>query len=260
MRNWLRVAALAGVFASAGAAVDWNALRPTGCLSDFTGVVDPGSRSQIEAYCAAVEHATGVRMRLVAISSLQGEPVDLVAAALYRAWNPDPVTSGNGVLFLLALGDRRSSLYSGEALRPLLPGGLVTEVLRQMGPALKQNHYGEVFLAAADTIGGAVARAKQVHTGAHLTRHYVWRPSDDIPWLMLAGAAVLAAVLLFAGAPRGFSGGGGRGLIPALIGRRVTRDSWGSRGSGGFGACDSADSFGGFGGAEPGSRRGGGDW
>jgi len=50
MKHWLRVSVLLGLFASAGSAVDWKALKPQGYVSDFAGVIDPASKSQLEAY------------------------------------------------------------------------------------------------------------------------------------------------------------------------------------------------------------------
>ena len=258
MLNCLRAFTVVAAFVPAAGAMDWRLYQRQGCVSDFVSVVDPASRAQLETYCAAVERSTGVRLSLVAIPTLYGEPADLVAAAFYRGWySTAPV---DGVVLLVALADRRTSLYAGARLRPLLPAGLSTSVLREMGPALRQPHYGEAFMAAAETIGGALARAKNARVEARLARRLHWQVSDAVPWLAIGGAVALVIALCFAGAPGGFSGSAGRGLIPALMGRRAVRGSWGSRGSGGFGACDSADSFGGFGGGEAGPRRGGGDW
>src|ERR1035438_4435703 len=67
MKNWLRVSVLLGLFAPAGWAVDWKALKPQGYVSDFANVIDAASKSQLEAYCATVEGSTGVQMALVTI-------------------------------------------------------------------------------------------------------------------------------------------------------------------------------------------------
>src|SRR5438132_6681050 len=86
MKKWLRLSFLMGEFAFAGEAVDWKALKPQGYVSDFANVIDAGSRSQLEAYGGMVERSTGAQMALVTIPSLQGEPIEDVANALYRAW------------------------------------------------------------------------------------------------------------------------------------------------------------------------------
>ena len=49
MRKWVRVGALAGLLAVTAAAVDWQALKPQGYVSDFAQVIDAGSRARLDA-------------------------------------------------------------------------------------------------------------------------------------------------------------------------------------------------------------------
>ena len=103
MMNWLRVSVLLGLFASAGSAVDWKALKPQGYVSDFARVIDPASKSQLEAYCATVERSTGAQMALVTIASLEGEPVEDVANTIYRGWGVGKKGKNEGILLLLVI-------------------------------------------------------------------------------------------------------------------------------------------------------------
>ena len=72
MKHWLRVCVLLCLFAWAGSAVDWTALKPQGYVSDFANVIDAASKAQLEAYCGAVETSTGAQMALVTIATLEG--------------------------------------------------------------------------------------------------------------------------------------------------------------------------------------------
>src|ERR1035437_5675857 len=157
MRNCLRVSVLLGLFASAGSAVDWKALKAQGYVSDFARVIDPASKSQLEAYCATVERSTGAQMALVTIATLAGEPIEDVANTIYRAWGVGQKGKNEGALLLLVVGDRRNRLEVGYGLEPIVPDGFAGSVLREMRPALKQQLYGEALMAAAETIGVAVA-------------------------------------------------------------------------------------------------------
>ena len=130
-----------------------------------------------------------------------------------------------------------------------------------MRPALRQQHYGEAMMAAADTLGQAIATAKNVTLTAPLQRRIRRKSSDSIPWPMLLGGLFLLLWLIRSGGPRGYSGGGGGGFLPGLIlGGLLGRSSWGSRGSGGFGGFDSGDGFGGFGGGDSGGGGASSDW
>src|SRR6476620_7012842 len=141
-----------------GWAVDWKALKPQGYVSDFAGVIDPASKAELENYCTRVEQQTGAEMALVTIQSLSDEPIDDVANTIYRAWGVGKKGKDEGILLLLAVGDRRDRLEVGYGLEPILPDGFSGDVLRAMRPALRQSQYGEALRAAAATIGGRIAQ------------------------------------------------------------------------------------------------------
>jgi uncharacterized protein len=237
---------------SAGA-VDWKALKPEGCISDFARVIDGESRQQLEAFCKDVERATGAELVVVTIPSLEGEPGEDVARTLSEAWGAG--RENPRILLMLAMLERRSRLEISPALDAMLPDDLESRVLGEMSPAVRRQHYGEAAMAAAYTIANAVARAKHVSFNARLQRKIHPSLWDSVPLAVLAGALLLLLWLMRAGGTWGYSGAGGSGFLPGmLLGGLWNRGSWGSRGSGGFGGYDSGDSFGGFGGCGPKGR------
>lgn len=260
MTKCLRLSVLAILAAAAAGAVDWKALKPQGYVSDFAGVIDAASRQRLETFCGIVERQTGAQMALVTIPSLQGEPIEDVANTIYRAWGVGQKGKDEGILLLLAINDRRNRLEVGYGLEPILPDGLDGSILREMRPALRQQRYGEAMMAAADTIGHAIADAKHVSLNAPLPRQIHSSPADFIPWPVVIGGIVLLVWLMRSGGPRGYDGGGGGFLPGVILGDTIGRGSWGSRGSGGFGGYDSGDGFGGFGGGDSGGGGASSDW
>src|SRR5579864_1661865 len=170
MRKLLQACPLLLCLAVVAFGVDWKALKPQGYVSDFGRVIDAQSKAALEQYCARVEQVTGAQMALVTIPSLEGEPIDDVANTIYRAWGVGQKGKNEGIMLLLVINDRRSRLEVGYGLEPILPDGLDGSILRQMQPALRQQRYGEAFLAAADTMGGSIAAAKHVALNAPLPR------------------------------------------------------------------------------------------
>lgn len=261
MNKCLRLSVLAALWVSSAGAVEWNTLKPQGYVSDFARVIDASSKQRLEAYCGMVERVTGAQIALVTLPSLQGEPIEDVANTIFRAWGVGQKGKDEGIMLLLAIGDRRSRLEVGYGLEPILPDGLDGSILRQMRPALRQQDYSEALVAAADTIGNTIAEAKHVSLTAPIPRRLRRTPSDSIPWPMLLGGLFLLFWLMRGAGPRGYSGGGGGGFLPGLIlGSMMGRSSWGSRGSGGFGGYDSGDGFGGFGGGDSGGGGASSDW
>jgi uncharacterized protein len=261
MKNGLRLGVVAVLACSAGWAVDWKTLQPQGYVSDFANVIDASSKARIETYAAEVEHSTGAQMALVTISSLEGEPIEDVANTIFRAWGVGQKGKNEGILLLLAVNNRRSRLEVGYGLEPILPDGFDGGVLREMRPALRKGDYGDAMMAAAQTIGSAIATASHVTLQTQLPRRAHPQPADSIPWPLIVGGVFLIALLMRAGGPRGYGGGGGGGFLPGLLlGSLMNRGSWGGRGSGGFGGSDSGDGFGGFGGGDSGGGGASSDW
>ncbi len=252
---WFSLAAASGV--------DWKALKPEGYVSDFSKVVDEGNKAALERYCARVEQLTGAQIALVTLPTLQGEPVEDVANTIFRAWGVGQKGKNNGILLLLVTGDRRSRLEVGYELEPLIPDGFAGSVLREMRPALRENHFGEALIAAAQTIGNKIAEAKGVALDVPLPRRIRPQSRDSVPWPFILGGLFLLFWLFRSGGrgSGGRFGGGGGGFLPGLIlGNVLGRSTWGGRSSGGFGGFDSGDSFGGFGGGDSGGGGASSDW
>ena len=258
MNKWLRLGVMLALGASGGWAVDWKARypHPEGYVSDFAQAMDPASKSQLEAYGAIVEKSTGVQMAFVTIPTLEGEPIEDVANNLFRAWGVGQKGKDEGIMMLLSIADHKSRLEIGYGLEPILPDGLAGSILREMRPALRQNDVGDAMIAAGQTLGDTIAKAKNVQLLAHLPpRRNRPATSDRIPWPLILGGIFLVLLLARSGGRRGSGGGGGGlGVLPwLLLGNLMGgRSSYGGRGSGGFGGFDSGDGFGGFGGGDSG--------
>src|SRR5216684_4321423 len=169
-------------------AVDWKALKPQGYVSDFAGVIDAASKAELEEYSSRLEQQTGAEMALVTIQSLNGEPIDDVANTIYRAWGIGKKGKNEGILLLLAVGDRRDRLEVGYGLEPLLPDGFDGAVLRAMRPALRQGQYGEALRAAAATIGSRIAKAKGIALDVALAQRYQpGRGQNSLPYPLIIG-------------------------------------------------------------------------
>src|SRR5258708_39693537 len=98
--NWraraFRFLAAAALFVCVLAAKDWKALKPTGYVNDFANVIDPASKSALEAYCTRVEQATGAQMAFVTIPSLEGEAIEDVANDIFRNFGIGQKGKDNG--------------------------------------------------------------------------------------------------------------------------------------------------------------------
>jgi uncharacterized protein len=186
MKRQVRLAGAMLWGTAAAWAVDWSALKPQGCVSDFARVVDAASKSQLETYCAAVQQATGAQIALVTIPSLQNEPVEDVTHALFRAWNL------NGVLWLVATENRRDGLEAGRGLAAVFTDSERAAILRQARPALARKQYAAAAMAAAEEIGTRLAASQHKTLAARLPRRAHRSIAESMPWLLAAGALLLS--------------------------------------------------------------------
>ena len=259
MNNWLRILLSLFLCACTAAAVDFGGLQPQGYVSDFAGAIDAAAKAQIERYCAVVEKSTGAQIALVTIQTLEGEPVEDVANTLFRKWGIGQKGKNEGILLLLVVQDHRTRLEVGYGLEPILPDGFAGSILRQIRPALRENHISDAMLQAAQIIGSKIAESKGVKLEtAPLRPQRVRGQETAIPWWVIVGGLALLFMLL-----RGGGGGGGLGsFLPGLILGNMMggRSSYGGRGGGGFGGSDSGGGFGGFGGGDSGGGGASSDW
>jgi len=255
MKKLLRFCIALALTLSSGFAVDWKALKPQGYVSDFAGVIDAQSKAELENYCTRLEQQTGAEMALVTISSLSREPIEDVANTIFRAWGIGKKGKDEGILLLLAVGDRRDRLEVGYGLEPILPDGFDGEVLRSMRPSLREGHYGEALRTAAATIGSRIAQAKGVSLDTAIRHRVRTGQRESIPWPVVIGGIALLLMLLRGG------GRGGGFLTGMVLGNMMSRGrGWGGGSGGGFGGYDSGGGFGGFGGGDSGGGGASSDW
>jgi uncharacterized protein len=246
------------LFSTSLLALDLNSFKPQGYISDFGHVLTPQSRAQLEAYCGQVEQVTGVQMAVVTIDSLDGQPVEDVANALYRKWGIGKKGKDEGILLLIAIKDHKDRLEVGYGLEPILPDGFEGGVLREARPLLRQGAYGQALFAAVGEMGSRIAQAKGVSLDSSpRPRRPASSNRTSIPFVAIAIVVVILLSLL----SRGGRGGGGGFLIGMILGNLLGggRGGWG--GGGGFGGGGGGGGgFGGFGGGDSGGGGASGDW
>ncbi len=257
---WVRLCAVflavAALFGLPALGKDWRALKPTGYVSDFAGVIDPASKAALEQYCGQIQQATGAQMAFVTIPSLEGEAIEDVANDIFHGFGIGQKGKDNGVLLLLVSGDKRFRLEIGNGLEPILPDGLDGQILLEMRPALRAGQYGQALMAAAQRIGSILAQDKGVSIPSRLPRRQIREhPVHGLPWPIILGGIVLLFLM--------FRGGGGGGFLTGMLLGQVL--GGGSRyrggGYGGFGGGDGGGGgFGGFGGGDSGGGGASSDW
>jgi uncharacterized protein len=212
--------------------------KPVGYVNDFAGVIDEGSKAQMERLIAAVKEKTGAEIAVATVETI--EPygsVEEYAIDLASDWGIGKKGEDNGVLILLAMKERRLRLEVGYGLEGVIPDGLAGEIIdKSIIPSLRAGNYGGGLLKGVQAVSGIIAKKYGVDLSSYNVQESRRYTRTGIPGMGFLIFIIIA--LLF---------GGGRFLWPLLfLGAMGRRGFYG----GGFGSGGSSFSggFSGFGG------------
>lgn len=221
---------------------------PRGFVNDFAGVLDGATAAHLENLIGELRAKTGAEIAVVTVESTQPLTVFDYAMKVAEAWKPGGKSKDNGVVFLVAVRDRKLHIVTGYGVEGALPDGRVGEIRDQLiVPRFKAGDFAGGIRAGTEALAGVIAQDARMTlsgAGAPPRPHRARGGIGLIPLLVL----LAFVVILFQ-----------TGLWPLLfIGNRRGGFFGDSFGGGGFGG--SSGGFGGFGGGSFGGGGAGGDW
>ncbi|MCX8163508.1 MAG: TPM domain-containing protein [Candidatus Micrarchaeota archaeon] len=121
--------------------------RISPCLNDFSGVIGPNYKTQIEQICAQLNTKKGVELAIVIVPSTQPYDINSFAQKTFEKNAIGKANEDNGLLLVIATADRGWRLEVGYGLEGTLPDGKVGQIAREkLVPSLKNNNYNEGVL------------------------------------------------------------------------------------------------------------------
>lgn len=211
--------------------------KPTGFVNDYANLIDDTSKARMESIAKAVQEDTGVEIAVVTVDTI--EPygsVEEYSIELASTWGIGRSGEDTGILFLLALRERKIRLEVGYGVEGIIPDGLAGEIIdKSVLPSLRAGRYGEGFLKGVEAVSGIVAEEYGVELDLRLNESRKYTRSGG------GGIGIIVFIIL------ALLFGGGRFFLPLLfIGSAASRGFYG----GGFGSRGSSfgGGFSGFGG------------
>jgi len=227
--------------------------KPPRLVNDFANVLSTGEVAELEQKLMLYEDSTSNQVAVVLVKSLEGYDVADYSVRLAEKWGVGS-KKNNGILFLLAIEDRKSRIEVGYGLEGKITDAISKRILLEIKPILKSGNYFEAINQGTDLIAKAAAGEYQ---GDHQYTKNKKRKGKGLGW----GFVVILLIVLFL-ASRGKNNGrgGGGGFLTGMLlgqllggGHRSRGGGWGDFSSGG-------GSFGGFGGGSFGGGGASGDW
>jgi uncharacterized protein len=206
-------------------------------VHDDANALRPETRAQLEALLKAERDSTSNQIAIMLVSTLEGDDIDLYANRVFNEWKLGDEQKDNGVLFLIAINDRKMRIEVGQGLEGVLTDALSSRINRnEVAPAFRQGNYDAGVIAGTLAIIQAI-QGEYKGTGPK-KKSFPW-----IPFLL-----ILAFIIISSRGRRGGGGGGYWTTGPMLGGFGGSSGSWGGSGgidfggggfSGGGGSSDS---------------------
>lgn len=222
---------------------------PPKLVNDYTQTLSAAQIANLERKLVAFDDTTSNQIAVVIVPSVGDYDINEYALTLGRKWGVGGKEKNNGVVLLIALGDRKLSIQTGYGLEGALPDVYTRRIIEyNIKPFFKEaNYYGGID-SGTDAIISLIKGEYKNDKARHKNKG-----NKAGAGLVVLIIIIIIMIILRKG---GGSGGGGQ-----IIGGRGASDAlfWGmllggaSRGSGGGG-------FGGFGGGSFGGGGSSGSW
>lgn len=216
---------------------DFSTLKLSQRVTDLTGTLSPEEVITLESTLTEFEQATSTQLVVVLIPTTEGLPVEQVALAIAEGNGIGGKEKDNGVLLLIATGDRLVRIEVGYGLEGALTDVLSGQIIRrEIIPHFREGRHYEGIRAGIDAI--ILATKNEYQAGPE--------PDEFLSMLPFIIIFITTLLIFFAQARAHRRGGffGGPGWVYHTGGRGGS--SWSGGGSGG-GFSGGGGSFGGGG-------------
>jgi uncharacterized protein len=217
------------------AAVEGVPARPSNYVVDLAGVISPNVENGLNGFLRDLEAKTGAQAIVLTVKSLNGGSIDDFSLRVAEQWKLGRKDVDNGLLFTIAIEDRKYRFEVGYGLEGVLPDSFVGSIGRDHLVAhFRKGDYSTGIASATLAVIGRIAENAEVEiTGFKEVRSRVPTGAPKKPTLLGTIFFVLfivGAVILFIKNPRLFMW---IVLMMMMSGGRSRGGGW--SGGGGFG-------------------------
>jgi uncharacterized protein len=251
---------LAGILAFSQESFDPETLlkqKPTKLVNDFTGTLTPDQLQALENKLVAFDDSTTTQIAVVIVPTLNGNDIADFNVKLGRAWGVGGKQYNNGVILLIAKGDRKLNIATGYGVEGALPDITTKHIIDE---AIVPNFKGDDYYRGIEEGTDAIIQAVKGEYKAPANYNKRKKGSGGVGRIVF----IIIMIVVFLAVSGGKGGGGSfmsrRGFAAWTIGSMLS--GGGGRGGGwsGGGGSSGGGGFGGFGGGSFGGGGSSGSW
>ena len=232
--------------------------KSTSLVNDYTNTLSSEQIRQLEQKLVAFDDSTSNQVAIVILKSVGDYDINEYALELGRKWGIGGGTKNNGVILLIALGDRKMSIQTGYGLEGALPDIYTKRIIENdIKPFFKSGDYYSGIEAGTNSIISLIKG--EYKNDAPKAK----RSKGNAGFIVIIIIIIIAVLIRKGGGGGGNQVIGGRGVADALFWSMLLgggRSSGGGFGGGFGGGSSGGGGFGGFGGGSFGGGGSSGSW
>jgi uncharacterized protein len=133
---------------------------PADYIEDRAGIIDASTKAGLSSRLKALDQKTGIQMVVLTVPSTEGIPIEEYSIERAQKWGIGQKGKDNGILFVVAVNDRKYRIEVGYGLESVMPDSLAGTIGRQyMVPKFRQGDFSGGINDAANAVIGTVAKA-----------------------------------------------------------------------------------------------------
>ncbi|RZJ80454.1 MAG: TPM domain-containing protein [Flavobacterium sp.] len=231
--------------------------KPNTLVNDYTNTLTASQKNELENKLVAFDDSTSTQISVVIMKSVGDYDINEYTLELGRKWGVGGAKKNNGVVLLVAIGDRKLSIQTGYGVEGALPDIYTKRIIEDdIKPYFKTGNYYEGIDVGTNSI---ISLVKGEYKNDN-------PKSKQKGSKGMSGAIVIIIIIIIVVILRKGGGGGGseviggRGVADALFWSMLLGGGRNSGGGGFGGGSSGGGGFGGFGGGSFGGGGSSGSW
>lgn len=139
----------------------------TGYVNDFAGVISSANKNILDSYLKKLDKKTGAEVAVVTLDSLKGNSIEDVALDIGRKWGVGKKGKNNGIVILVATGDKKMRIEVGYGLEGIITDGKAGRIRDDyMIPFFRQGDMEKGIINGTIAVASEIAKSYNVEMPA----------------------------------------------------------------------------------------------
>jgi len=229
--------------------------KPNTLVNDYANVLSADQKQQLETKLVSFNDSSSTQIAIAILKSVGDYDINEYAVELGRKWGVGQSGKNNGIMIVVAVGDRKISIQTGYGLEGALPDIYAKRIIDN---DIKPNFRAGNYYAGLDEGTTSIIKYTKGEYKNDSPKTSSKKGGGGGSIVIIIIIVIVIIIIMRKGGGGGSEVIGGRGASNALFWAMLFGSGGGGRSSGGWGGGSSGGGGGGFGGFGGGNFGGGG--